>query len=38
MLLGYLKECCMNPHIRLKSDMKSYLSGVDLMVKVLKEV
>lgn len=34
----YLRECCTNPHIRLKSDMRSYLSGLDLVVKILKEI
>jgi hypothetical protein len=34
----YLRECCTNPHIRLKSDMRSYLSGVDLIVSLLKEI
>jgi hypothetical protein len=38
MLQEYLRECCTNPHIRLKSDMRSYLSGLDLVVKILREV
>jgi hypothetical protein len=37
-LQEYLRECCTNPHVRLKSDMRSYLSGLDLVVKILKEV
>lgn len=28
----------MNPHIRLKSDMKNYLSGVNLIIQILKEI
>lgn len=38
LLEEYLRECCTNPHIRLKSEMRSYLSGVDLVVKILKEI
>jgi hypothetical protein len=38
LLQEYLRECCTNPHIRLKSDMRSYLSGLDFIVKVLREV
>ena len=37
-LEGYLRECCTNPHIRLKTDMKSFISGVDLIAKILKEI
>jgi hypothetical protein len=37
-LINYLRECCTNPHIRLKSDMKNYLNGLDLIVKILKEI
>lgn len=33
-----MRECCTNPHIRLKTDMKSFISGVDLITKILKEV
>lgn len=35
-LIVYLRECCTNPHIRLKSDMKNYLNGLDLIVNILK--
>ncbi len=28
----------MNPHLRLKSDMKNYLSGVNLIIQILKEI
>jgi hypothetical protein len=38
LLESYLRECCTNPHIRLKNDMKNYLGGVDLIVKLLKEI
>lgn len=33
-----MRECCTNPHIRLKTDMKSFISGVDLITKILKEI
>jgi|LakMenEpi03Aug12_release.lakeMendotaPanAssembly.Ray.scaffolds.fasta_scaffold3357421_1 hypothetical protein len=37
-LLVYLKECCTNPHIRIRIETKSYLSGLELIVNLFEEI
>ena len=33
-LLEYLRECCNNPQIRIKTETKHYLSGIELIIKI----
>ena len=37
-LLVYLKECCTNPHIRIRIETKSYLSGLELIINLFDEI
>ena len=37
-LLTYLREICLNPHIRLRSTMTKYLSGLEFIVNLYNEI
>ena len=37
-LLTYLKECCLNPHVRLRPTMTKYLSGLEFIVNIYGEI
>lgn len=34
----YLYECCMNPHIRYKAEMKNYLEGLSLINTIFNDI
>lgn len=34
----YLKECCMNPYLRYKAEMKEYLKGMSIISLIYNEV
>lgn len=37
-MLVYVKQCCMNPYIRFKSEMKQYLEGLNLISNILNDI
>lgn len=37
-ILLYLKQCCMNPYIRFKGEMKKYLEGLGLIRSILNDI
>lgn len=37
-VLTYVRQCCMNPYIRFKSEMKQYLEGLTLISNILGDI
>lgn len=37
-VLEYLTECCLNPYIRYKAEMISYLEGMDIISNIFNDI